>query len=225
MQSYENCSSCTMKCMWSLMGRKNFKRGSFQHWFQSSVKKKYKEINIERWRASYKELIEIKTQIMRSNNNYTQAMPGHGGPIWIAGWLAWGQKEGEQAETDGQIDSEGHDWAVSVCGEWGPVGTTWIMAPVERGGDQINNSPEEREEQEREQEDEGLTQEVFITGPPRLPACSPFFFFFISTYTVNVLSKALIHFLCGKKVEREPVRWYPSIAKKKTYMNTGCTKA
>lgn len=198
------------------MGRKNFKRGSFQHWFQSSVKKKYKEIHTGRWQASYRELIKIKTQIMRSNNNYTQAIPGHGGPIWIAGWLAWGQKEGEQAETDGQIDSEGHDWAVSVCGEWGPVGTTWIMAPVERGGDQINNSPEEREEQEREQEDEGLTQEVFITGPPRLPACSPFLFFFISNYTVNVLSKARIHFLCGKKVETQPVRWYSSIAKKKT---------
>lgn len=55
---------------------------------------------------------------------------------------------------------------------------SWLQL---RGGDQINNSPEEREEQEREQEDEGLTQEVFITGPPRLPACSPFLFFLSQT--------------------------------------------
>lgn len=39
------------------------------------------------------------------------------------------------------------------------------MAPVEKGGDQINNSPEEGEERGREgeREDEGRTQEVFIT--------------------------------------------------------------
>lgn len=50
------------------------------------------------------------------------------------------ERAGEQTETDGQIDSDELDWAVSVCGEWGPVRTTWIMAPVEREGDQINNS-------------------------------------------------------------------------------------
>jgi len=34
-----------------------------------------------------------------------------------------------------------------------------------------------RERSAREKEDEGRTQEVFITGPPRLPACTFFFFF------------------------------------------------
>lgn len=116
--------------------------------------------------------------------------PGHGGPIWTASWLARGQreKEGEQAETDGQIDRGGHDWAVSVCGEWGPVGTTWIMAPVERGGDQINNSPEEGEEWERERgwrEDTGGVHHWTTLTPSMLT------FLFFSLLHLLLLSQAV----------------------------------
>lgn len=67
------------------------------------------------------------------------------------------------------------------------------MAPVERGGDQINNSPEEGEKRERE--DEGRTQEVFITGPHRLPGMLTFSFFLVRAVRLMYPAKSCFIFL------------------------------
>lgn len=131
---------------------KNIKTVSFECWFElwNPVRRFTERALMEKTRFSIQRINNNNNENSDSNNNYYYYTQEQTSPWWTAGWLAWGQREGEQAETDGQIDRGGHDWAVSVCGEWGPVGTTWIMAPVERRGDQINNSPEEGEERKRE---------------------------------------------------------------------------